>query len=360
MELFLPTYFLLYANCALLAFPLVIHADTSRRYHYIVDTSLLWLVSIATIILFGSRDYDVGTDTQRYAIGYGYLINTTSIQEALISPYISRDPFFNLMGYALSRFIGITAYFFVLAALFITPITLTIQIFTKKNRLLLLLGVLSLFIIPNLGINVIRSGISLAFALLAFVTLNKGKRKQGIVLAIFSVLFHAATLIVFIAFFMARLIKFRFFLYAILLICAGLGLVGIGIRDLPIVGGILQDVDRLANLIDQDLEAARLPISTFLALISIISYFEFFACRFKEEDYIIWGKTFILLVSCYFLSSTLFYGYRIGMLAWIFSPFVLAYPLLYYKVTKRTQSLTLWGIFILLAIFSLYQLKQFI
>lgn len=360
MDQFLPTYLLYYL--AVLPFVIVfaVHADTSRRYNVILDTTFLWIASFVLVYLFGSRGYDVGTDTFRYYDSYTYMMRQTTLEAALGTPHIGRDPVFNLVIYGLSKFLGVREYFYVVASLCVLPITVAICILTRRNRLLLFFGFLSLFIFPNLGINIVRNGMSLAFLVLAAVYYFQENKRGVIISLVVSLLFHASTVLVIVAIIGVRLIKHYTVIWVLFLLTAALGIVGIGIQHMPVVGSYIGAIDRLSAYLQGDESIARLPLTTF-GMLTLTAIYHFIMSRqLKDPNYLFIGKVFLLVTCIYFFTSTLSYSYRLAIYAWIFVPILLAYPLLKQPVFKRLPSVILFLLFLCFELFSMYQLKQFL
>lgn len=360
MDQFLPIYLLYYVTVLPFVILFAVHADTSRRYNVILDTAFLWIASLVLIYLFGSRDYDVGTDTFRYYDSYTYMMRQTTLKAAMETPHIGRDPIFNLTIYGLSKFLSVREYFYLVAAVCVLPITVGICILTRRNRLLLFFGFLSLFIFPNLGINIVRNGMSLAFLVLAAIYYFQDNKRGMVISMVISLLFHASTFLVIVAIIGARYIKHYTVICILFLLTAALGVVGIGVQHMPVLGSYIGAIDRLSAYLQGDEGIARLPLTTFGMLTLTSIYHLIMSRQLKDPKYLFIGKVFLLVTSIYFFTSTLSYAYRLAIYAWIFEPVLLAYPLLRRPAPIRFPSLVLLLLFLCFELFSMYQLKQFL
>lgn len=359
MERFLPLYYSLYLWVFILAALFAIHKDVSKRFNYPLDTFLLWFFSFILVYLFGSRDYDVGTDTPRYYESYTYMTRQSSVRNALSTPHIGRDPVFNLSIYALSKVFTVRQYFYIVAALCVFPISIAITRLSRENRLLVFFGFLCMFITPNLGINIVRNGMSIAFVILSSVCYLRSQRRSSLLFIVIATLCHGASIIVPIAWGLSRILKHQFYISILFILTATLGIIGIGVQHLPVIGNYIATIDRFAEYLTGDESMKRLPLTTFITLTSVAVYQLIMAQKINDEYYSVIGKVFLILACFYFGCSTISYSYRIAIYAWGMVPLILAYPLVKFKVFNKYQHIFLFLLFVLIELYSLYQLKQF-
>ncbi|WP_161554445.1 EpsG family protein [Sinomicrobium soli] len=357
MKEILPAYNLLYISAFLACVLLIISFDIKKVYYKKYDFLVGCFIIIGLTYLFGSRDFSVGTDTPRYLMAFQFIWRTDSFSEAIISPFVARDPYFNGISYLFSKVVDIRGYFYVLAFLLVAPLFCAAYRMTNVNRSLVLVAFMSLFCIPNFGVNIMRNGLSLSFAILAITYLKDNKLKIGIAIASISVAFHLSSIVIFFMYVLSSFIKNKWYVLPVFFGSIFLALLKKGLKDLPIIGGIVRNQERLMAYNQEGGGISSLPLSYLLMHLATVAFALYLSTVIKDKFYHKLTITYMLLSSFYFLTSTMAFSYRFGILAWVLTPIILIYPLMTYRIFKRFQFTKLLGVIFVLALFSLYILN---
>lgn len=159
-------------------------------------SKLLGILSILIPCLFaGLRSYTTGTDVLVYIKpNYELLKNFdrfTMIFEKFNSEYLYWG-----ITYFFAHFINnFKIYLFILELLVIYPIYFVLKKNSKDGMSVVLGMIIFLTYFYNLSFNMARQSIAIAFSLLAYYYLGKGKNKMVILSMIISILFHSSALI---------------------------------------------------------------------------------------------------------------------------------------------------------------------
>src|SRR5690554_1391591 len=188
MKEFLAIYFPFYFLAALLTVPYSFKADILEKRNEAYDQVLMFLLGAVLVILFGFRDYDIGTDTSYYVKAFNQIQFAENFDEALNTrtAFSSKDPFFNVFTFYIGNIFGIRGYFVILSILYVVPIMISVFLLTRTHRSLMFLCFMGLIAFPNLGVNIVRSAVSLSLGLLALTVFLRGHKRTGLVIMVFS------------------------------------------------------------------------------------------------------------------------------------------------------------------------------
>jgi hypothetical protein len=333
-------------------------SDFLKERNDILDLFFLVLISFISIILFGSRGYDVGTDTPHYIQDFNRLMTASSFFEALNTKtsYSTKDPFFNILTFYSGKLLGLRGYFYLLAILFVIPFAISVTKISKANRSVLMLGFLGLIAFPNMGINILRSGLSLSFALLAITLFLEKKYFSSTIIAIFSFLFHFSSILIIVAF-LITFIKLPLALFLIAVtISLGISYGGFGIENLPIIGDFILTADRLSGYISGE-RGPESQLSVFIITLYIgslvfgVNQYQ----KLEDHTYLRLIKVYCILTSFYLLTFNLSFSYRFGFIASVFIPIIISYPFLNYRTKIPYQFLLAFGLIGLIGLLSIYR-----
>lgn len=357
MKEFLIIYFPIYFLAALMIIPYAFKTDILERRSGAYDTTLLLILALVLIVLFGFRDYEIGTDTLHYVKAFNQIQFSQNLQEAINTrtAFSSKDPFFNLFTYYIGSVFGLRGYFVVLSILYVVPIIISVFLLTKTHRSLMFLCFMGLIAFPNMGINIVRSAVSLSLGLLALTLFLRDFNRMGVFFMFFSLSFHLSSLLIFVA---AATTLFRIPIqyYVVgLSLCTALAVGGINLTKLPTVGELIMAQDRLSGYISGDRVVGAL--SPFVVLFYFLPLFLGLFCHFKLKDmkYEIALKVFITLTGFYFLTLGLNDSYRFGFIASIFVPVIICYPTLNYRFAKGVNFIPVALVVLFVGILAYYR-----
>jgi hypothetical protein len=357
MSEFLSIYFPFYFMSVFLAIPPVFKREILGGYSPGYDKILSLVIAIFCIILFGFRDFEMGTDTKHYIESFNQIQFASNFKEALNArtAFSSKDPFFNVFTYYTGKWLGLRGYFIVLAVLFVIPIWVSVFQLTKTHRSLILVCFMGLIAFPNMGVNIVRSAASISFCLLSLTMFSKMKWIKGILFFFISIAFHFSTILIFIVGLLI-LIPFPFWLYITgLFILTILSYKGYGLIDLPIIGELLLLQDRLSGYISGTRVTGSLSPFIILFFYGSLMYSLYFKPIIEDLSYDRFIKIFIVLTGFYFMTFGLNDSYRFGFFPAIFVPILICYPILNYKFEKNIYFIMTGVMVLFLGLLSFYR-----
>lgn len=291
-----------------------------------IGSILVFLPVFFLVILIGLRDFSVGTDTYNY---YNLLWN-----EELVLKF-DGDFLFTFLAIFLRYFDLEYSYFlFLIAFLFIFTTYITFKKITKfyySNILYLFFTYLSFFFFLNMGINIIRQGVSLAFLLLAYsYFLTKENKSKLVICIMISLAFHATSVIALILFLVASInIKYikNYHYYILFFLCILLSYMNLGLLNIsPFLVDILGSDNRKLSYLGEDDFGYNVGFKLQFALFNTF----FLLCAFFLKRKIksnLWLYNYDILIRYYVLSSCIFFmafqipfSDRWGLLSWYVIP----------------------------------------
>ncbi|MCL9805132.1 EpsG family protein [Flavobacterium amniphilum] len=283
------------------------------------------IIALCYSFVFGFRDYSIGSDTKMYVEQFRY----NTLRDA-------KDFGFSILLEILRFFTNERGFFFGVSLLYNLAIILLFYVWDKSKSYLMYFTFTSFFFFETFGVNVIRSGLAIAFLLFAIILIIRNKRIKAYLTTAMGVSFHGTVLIPFLFFLIAkRNISYKL-LYGIFFFTIALAYLDIGINSLldflPYVNVLFKNrFDSYINKEDWvEYELGfKASFVLFNTLFAVLGYF-FYKKFTNTEDQNKYGyflKVFLISSSFFFLSFNVAFSDRIGALSWIFLPFVLE-PLL--------------------------------
>jgi len=253
--------------------------------------------------------------------------------DALEYAVIGRDPFFNTITYILSRFLSSSFYLLIIAVIYLYTMYKAFYRWDREKLFFNFLVMFSLIFFLSMGINIMRSGLAASFLLLGYSTLVKEKQvKKSILFFVIASLFHYSSLVVVILVFVIKYFKIKDLLFfVVLLLCMFLAFFGFSLKNLPIIGSIIAENERMTLYISGDARQAASGFNIYVITFQFIpilyaSYFLYIK-KISNEVYRDIFKLFLSLSAFYFLCLNISYSDRFGLLSWIFIPFLATEPL---------------------------------
>ncbi|KQT15066.1 hypothetical protein ASG31_15810 [Chryseobacterium sp. Leaf404] len=359
MEEFKLKFYVIYLIFAVVAIIFSMYVDIKKKHYNSISAALALALFSATAFLFGLRDLDVGADTDivrvqfefhdRIDFGFQFMFDFLI---ALVSQFTDNYHIFLL----------------VLSLLFNGLIFSSVLIFSRRidlNIFLVSFSFVSFYFFEQLGINIVRQGVSLAFFLLA-VSLyfkNPSHYKLWIISMVFAVGFHITTVMVLLIFGLVILLKklktvYFYALYFLVLIISAVG------------GSILSFGSLLSYFFLVDSQRADFYINNENGLgyevgfktqfaifntlfLGIFTFINSRILKYEDESYEILLKYYMVMSAVFFLMFQIPFSDRWGMMSWITIPFLLA-PLFSINRTARYSMGTLGFLFVIFVTFSMY------
>lgn len=357
MSEFLAIYFPFYFLSVLLAIPSVFKREILGEYSPGYDKILSIIIAVFCILLFGFRDFEMGTDTKHYIDAFNQIQFANNFKEALNvrTAFSSKDPFFNVFTYYTGKWLGLRGYFVVLALLFVVPIWVAVFQLTKTHRALMLVCFMGLIAFPNMGANIVRSAASVSFCILSLTMFIKRNWVKGFFFFVLSISFHFSTILIFIVALLV-LIPIPFWIYILgLLVLTILSFRGYGLVDLPIIGELISLQDRLSGYISGTRVTGSLSPFIILFYYGTLIYSLYLKRKLEDPTYETFVKIFIVLTGFYFMTFGLNDSYRFGFFPAVFAPLLICYPVLNYKFEKNIYFILTGFMVLFLGLLSYYR-----
>ncbi|SEA69310.1 EpsG family protein [Psychroflexus halocasei] len=338
---FFNIYFLSIFALAILSFFLLLEYSKNRRYPKIADNFFFLLGILFYVFFFGLRSENIGTDTPAYLRDFDVLSNFTKFEYALNFSKINRDNFFVLFTFLSSQVISREAYLWLLAAIYIGTIYFIIKKLTSKGRLFFLFSFLCFGFFYSMGINILRNGISGMLCLLGVLYLLQIGRKtdnfisrniKGFTLLLVGSMFHSSGLIFLLTFLVVRFVKIKIIWYYLgTLVFYVLAFFKFSVLNLPIIGPIVQANERMEAYISGEASQEPSGFTIYVIVFQTIGliYGAYFVWKYKDEEYAIVNKIYLVLSCVYLLFLQVSFSDRFGVFSWIWLPLILCFPFFY-------------------------------
>lgn len=322
-----------------------------------IQNFLLLFYALIIILIIGTRDKVVGTDSARTLIYF----NGTRVIKSLSELKDFGVYFVSLFARRISD--NYKIFFTLNAVLYVTPIVIGIRNMTKKNRFIIFFIVISMFFFKSMGINTTKQGIAFSFFFLAMTFFNK-KRWLSIVFFIIAFFNHASIIIPIIIFLTSNVFKNLKNVFYIYIAATVLSLIHFDLNTLlsniPGVNILVQD--RLDGYYEKFATrnyriGFRIDFFVFNTVFAIIGYYTLKNIKVLEEKlkYEKFYITYMLTSSFFFLMFSAAFSDRFGVLSWIFIPFLM-YP--YTQTRDKIGFINLLGIFLIcFFLFLVFNLK---
>jgi len=301
-----------------------------------VRCSLYLIAFIIPVIIFGYRDFTVGTDTVRYVWHFERLSQMT--YEGVLSAYSGSDVVFYLISKAVTDSVGIRGTFVFFATL-LAGALLYFSRTVSPRRSVLLLGLYAVLpVYYNFGTNIIKHGAAVSLLIIGLAFLW---RKNYIACLLFfttALLLHTSAIVFLLACFIALFVSSRWLLITFVLAAVGSSL-GYGFGQLESLVGIdaigMLAGDRFGDYITGTIGASyntgfRLDFVAYTAApVALV-----IATTHGALKAPIWGgsagplilRVYLAIGTMFFLSFFYPYSDRIGAYAWILIPALVGLP----------------------------------
>src|SRR5690606_25570603 len=172
-----------------------------NKSHTKAQNFFLILIFLCLIILFGTRGYNVGTDTLNNIKYFTGRVQIKSFSEL-------NDLGLYTISILLQRISNnITDFLIVLAILYIVPFYISFRNLKLKNPLIFFFCIFSMFFFKGMGINIQKQGLAFSFFILGVTFIFKNIKFFGYLLFGLAFLFHASIIIPISIFFVSFKIK---------------------------------------------------------------------------------------------------------------------------------------------------------
>lgn len=353
MEEFKLKYYLFYFIVSLVA--LIIATQSEIKKNEVsskISNKLLFITSIAFIVLFGFRDTDIGTDTNAYLFMFNEYVSF-SFETSILLYYIF--DIFHVFDFQFQFFL------IIMSALFIGILAVSINRNSRiieSNPFMIFFIFISLFYFQSLGINVIKQGVSISFLLLAMVNyqLLKNKRFLWIFPCILSILFHFTSVFAILIYFLILFFnntKLKIY-YLIYLVCILLSFLSISLLNFKeYLSFLVIDNNKAERYFSGDNEIYITGFKTqFVAFNSVFLIFFIFIRHniIQNTYYDNLLKYYLLISGVFFLTFQIAYSDRWGLLSWVVIPFLLA-PIFNSNFPKKLQIISSISLIVLFIFF---------
>lgn len=359
MEEFKLKFHVIYILFAVVAVIFSMYVDIKKKHYNSFSIFFSVLLFLAFSLLFGLRNEDVGTDT-------GIVIYQFEYYDRLDFGFQFVYDFLTLI---VSRFTGnYQVFLLILSLLFNGLILSAILVLSKKNNFNIFLVAFTFvcfYFFQQLGINIVRQGVSLACFLLALSLYfkNPSNYKSWIIPLILAVGIHVTTIAVVLVFALIVVFKkiklaYYYALYFLILIVSAVG------------GSILSFGSLLSYFFLVDSQRADFYINNENGLeyeigfktqfaifntifLGIFSFINTKILKYENENYKILLKYYMAISAIFFLMFQIPFSDRWGMMSWITIPFLLV-PLFNIYETRKYSMGTLVFLIVIFVFFSIY------
>lgn len=330
-------YILIYGLMAIVTL-FFINGNSSKATNiiFVIIFTVLW------VILFGFRDFSIGSDTQSYLYSFNDFIQNKNH----IDYKDYKDFGYYLFLFIITKFISSELLFLLFfEILIIVPLVVSFIKFNVRKAFFLFFLFCSFFFFKSMGINIMRQGVSISFFLLGFVYYMKSKKSHYITFFIIAFSFHASIFLPILIIFLSRKIKSPLLPICVYLMAIVLSFFNFDfsllLSYIPVLSFLFEDrLQSYFNLNSSEYQIGfRLSFVLFNTLFAIIGYYFY---RLNVANHIKYYNTifytYLLLSANFFLMFNIPYSDRSGLLSWIFVPLLL-YPVIFNKIKYGTIKL---------------------
>lgn len=352
-------YFLIYSVFALSAFIFAMYVDIKKKHYNNISTFLTGIFFLLIILHFGFRDLEVGSDTEMYKWMFLTYSNTDFGLQLV----------FKYMIILMHGFTDNYKYFLLsISLLYVFVIFWSIRIYLntfESNFLLIGFSFVSLFFFRQLGINIVRQGVSLAFVLLAvsYYFKNNKNLKSWIIPFVVAVGFHSATIIIFLLFLFIVLskkatLRFYYGWYIILLIVAAFGgsILSLGsfLNYFLVVDSNKADYYIKGEGAGDYVVGFKAQFAAFNTIFLLIfSFINYRILKNENENYKILLKYYMTISGLFFMMFQIPFSDRWGVMTWSVIPFLMA-PLFSVQIKERYSMPTVLFFIFIFVFFNIY------
>lgn len=224
-----------------------------------------------------------------------------------------------------------------------------------RNFLPLYIAVISFMGFYSYGVNTLKSGLSLSLVLCSFALYRK-RVINAYVVAVFAFFIHYSMVIPLLAFWVShRLQKMKYYYY-IWIICIFLSIAFGNFFQLYLGGFLGADAMYSDYLLTTETERYRLGFRydfLFYSAVPII-WMRLFFKDYKNERWLLYYKTYILVNSFWILVIFIPFSDRVAYLSWFLIPYIILVPILDRYATIRHRVLQFVFSFLIFAGFNIF------
>ncbi len=346
------TYFLIYAFFVFFALLFALKVDVRRKQAQTLGVLVSVFFVIALIVLFGFRDFKVGTDTLMYKYQFTYYKKIDFGAEFMINWLMSTLHLFTNDP---------RAYIFILSSIFLVVIFWASILFSRYfqyNVLFVFFSFISFYYFENLGINIVRQGIALAFLLVALGYYYRKPKSIvfWLIPTLLAIGFHLTSLVVILVFLLVIIFKRLHFIFYSIIYFAFVVLAFFKISILTFMGsfGKLFEGDRrndyLNGAMDKEFSIGFKPQFVIFNTLFLLIFFLIRKYGQKQEHYDILLKTYIGISCIFFMMFQIPFSDRWGVMSWVLIPFLFA-PVFAENGQYRTSIVSVLFLAIIFVIF---------
>lgn len=336
IESFFNIYFLFIIIIGIITYVTLLSTTVKKNNNNKVDYFFYVLSLLFILFFFGLRNEEIGTDTSHYLYDFHLVSRFNNFTDALKFSTIKRDMFFVLFTYISTKFMSAKLYIFVLAGIYLLLINGIIKKLAKQQRLIVLFTFLCFGFFYGMGINILRSGLSVMFSLLGLLylfdfsnTIKTKKKYLGFVFLTIGILFHSSAIIFILIYFLVKIIRLHIKWYYLgTLFFLILAYFKFSIKNLPIIGSIVEQNERLEGYVSGESIRQGSGFNLYVIMFQVLGilYGYYFIKRYRDENYILINKIYLALSCFYFMCLDVSYSERFGVMSWVWLPILLLFP----------------------------------
>lgn len=324
----------------------------SIRTVYKKPTFFMYILLIFLIMNLGTS---TGTDRMTYARIFEHYVDWGMIEGSYIG--------WSAINYILSRFISTPDIFFIVISCIYVITNFWFCRTISINYHILFIMVISCLGFRSYGVNTIKAGVGLSFALLAFAHYFKNWKK-GAIFSVISILIHTSCVIPVLAFWLIgyfKKIKLNW-LYALWIICVVLSILA-GDFFKVFLGQYLEEVELESSSYFLTTESDynmgfRYDFLLYSFVPILWGWFLINTRRYEEETWMHLYKTYIMVNSFWVLVITMNFTDRVAYLSWFLIPYVTLLPLLDNNYNIKNRNKYIQYIMLVFGIFNIYMVLR--
>lgn len=326
----LPTWLVAYLPLAAYMVLRVTVVGQKSPYSVWIDRFIIGVFVVFGVAVAGFRPYEVGEDTLRYMATFERL-STWSFTEVW-KEYAGRDPLFYLFSKVLVGLLGVRGTFVTYSLVFCFAIVYAAKRLATSQRTLALLLYISCFPFYSLGLNVMRSSVSMAAILVAISLVPRRKWVAVGASILLAVAFHQSALVFCAGLAAAYLLSMRMAV-GVWVVSVVLAFTGYGVDTLVVLmGEQLQSILGL-NSLARILKAAeyvdyrtgfRFDFFLFSVFPLLVAYGVHKTSTITSETTRFVLRLYLMLNAFFLVAVSIPYSDRIALFSWTLIPILLA------------------------------------
>lgn len=318
-------YLTTYLFSAFIALLVAINHSLKKNKNVSSNILLVLIFAFIYALIFGFRDYSIGSDTNAYIESFRY----NNVNDA-------KDIGFAVLINIISVFTAERGFFVVIALLYLSFLSLSFYFFDKTKMYIMFFIFTSMFFFETFGINVLRNGLASTLLILSIVLFLRDKKVIASLVLIIASSFHASIITPFLFWIIAKKTTSLKLVYVIFFGTIILSYLGFGINSItdfiPMLNIFFKDrfdsYFEMPDWLDYTI-GFKLSFVLFNLFFAVIGYkiYNDFTDLIEQKKYLRFLNSYLLSSSFFFMSFYVAFSDRVGALSWIFIPFLLE-PLL--------------------------------